>query len=102
MLGCIYCARLLLSTYSFIVIGYVILSWIAPGSNNPSVMMINHLLGELARPVMEPVQKIIPPIGGFDLSPIFLLIGLQAVAQILMAPAFSLVRNNNCLLIGII
>ncbi len=102
LLGCVYCMRLLLSAYTFIIIGYVILSWIGQGNYNPSVQMISHLLGELALPVMRPVQKIIPPIAGLDLSPIFLLIGLQVVSQILMTPAFSLVVGKNCLLAGIL
>lgn len=101
-LGCFYCLRLLLSAYTFIIIGHVILSWIGQGSNNPSVLMISRLLDQLARPVMQPVQKIIPPIAGLDLSPIFLLIGLQVLSQILMAPAYSLVTGKNCLLVGIL
>ena len=95
-LGLLYGARLILSTYTFIVLGYVLLSWIVAGGYNPNIAMLYGMLGELARPVMAPLQKIIPPIGGLDLSPIFLLIGMQALASMLYSPAIRLVAGYNC------
>jgi YggT family protein len=96
ILGMLYGLRLLLSTYTFVIFGYIILSWISQGNNNPSLMMVSQLLGSLAKPVLKPVQQIIPPIAGLDLSPIFLLIALQAIASMLVSPAFSLVTGLNC------
>jgi YggT family protein len=95
-LGIIYGLRLLLSTYSYIVIGYVILSWIGQGGYNPSIMMLASILREMAQPVMRPVQRFIPPIAGLDLSPIFLLIALQAVAQMLFSPAAGIAAGYSC------
>ena len=97
-LGIIYGLRLLLNTYSFIIIGYVILSWIGQGGYNPSLLMISSLLRELAQPVLRPAQKIIPPIGGLDLSPILVMIVLQALAGMLFSPAAQLAAGFSCLL----
>ncbi|MDP6436056.1 MAG: YggT family protein [Gammaproteobacteria bacterium] len=88
--------RLTLNVYTFIIFGYVILSWIGQGSYNPSIAMISGLLRSLAEPMLAPFRRIIPPIGGFDLSPIFLLIGLQALAQTLVTPAVRLARPFLC------
>jgi len=95
-LGIIYGLRLLLNVYTFVLFGYVILSWITQGNYNPQLMMISQLLGSLAKPILTPVQRIIPPIAGLDLTPIFVLIALQAFASMLVQPAFSLVAGLNC------
>ena len=96
ILGLIYGLRLLLNTYTFVLFGYIILSWVMQGNYNPQLMMISQLLGSLAKPVLQPVQKVIPPIAGLDLSPIFVLIALQAFASMLASPAYSLVSGLNC------
>jgi YggT family protein len=95
-LGLIYGVRLLLNTYTFILFGYVILSWVTQGSHNPSFAMISQLLTSLARPVLNPVQRIIPPIAGMDLSPIFVLIALQAFARMAVGPAYRLAIDFQC------
>ena len=95
-LGVLYGLRLILNMYSFIVFGYVILSWISQGGYNPSLAMVSALLSQLANPVMRPIQKIIPPIAGLDLSPIFILIALQAIAQMFYGPGLQLTANYNC------
>ena len=41
------------------------------------------ILERLCNPLLRPLRRVIPPIGGLDLSPIFVLIGLQAL-QILL------------------
>ena len=88
-LGLLYGLRLLINTYTFIILGYVILSWVAQGGYNPSIAVIFGLIRELAQPVLAPVQKIIPPIAGLDLSPIFILITFQALARALPRRAAS-------------
>jgi YggT family protein len=96
VLGLIYGARLLLNTYTFLLFGYVILSWVMQGGHNPSLTMISQLLSSLARPLLSPVQRIIPPIAGLDLSPIFVLIALQALARMAVGPAYRLALDFNC------
>jgi YggT family protein len=101
-LGLIYGLRMLLNTYTFVLFGYVILSWITQGSHNPSFAMISQLLSSLARPVLDPVRRIIPPIAGLDLSPIFVLIALQAFARMAVGPAYRLAVDYQCTISSII
>ncbi len=61
------------------VIVTVILSWVAQGQNHP----LAALFYSLSRPVVRPFQRLIPPLGGLDLSPIFALILLQALRILL-------------------
>jgi YggT family protein len=65
----------LIQFYSFAVFLYALLTLIAPGTHSPAVSM----LASLCEPVLRPFRRIIPPVGGFDLSALFVLIGLQAL-----------------------
>ena len=64
---------LLAKIFFFALIGSVILSWVAQGSMNPAVLLIN----QLSEPLLAPFRKIMPNLGGLDLSPIFAFIALQ-------------------------
>jgi len=66
--------------YTFAIIIYALLSFVAPGTYNPAAA----LLGALCEPLLGPIRRVIPPLGGLDLSPVFVLIGLQAL-RILIA-----------------
>lgn len=72
-------ASTVLQFYVVALLIYVLLSWVAPGTRSPAT----DLLARLCEPLLRPVRRVVPPIGGLDLSPLFVLIGLQAV-QILL------------------
>jgi len=75
-------AKLILDMYFWVIFGYVLMSWVtAGGGYNPSLAMLSNVLRAIAEPVLTPVRQIIPPISGWDLSPIFLLIGLGALTR---------------------
>lgn len=57
------------------IIVSVILSWVGQGSQNPMV----GLLHQMTEPVLSPFRKIIPPLGGIDLSPILAIVSLQII-----------------------
>jgi YggT family protein len=54
---------------------YVVMSWFAGEMYNPSVATIY----EIVEPLLRPFRRILPPIAGFDVSPVIVLILLQAV-----------------------
>lgn len=53
----------------------IILSWIAPGQVNPATAII----ATLSEPVLRPFRRVVPAMGGFDISPIFAVILLVAL-----------------------
>ncbi|MBT8040384.1 MAG: YggT family protein [Gammaproteobacteria bacterium] len=61
---------MLLWTYFILIIAMVILSWVGGGVRHPIVPLIYQLI----EPVLRPLRRIIPPIAGIDLSPLFALI----------------------------
>ena len=60
----------------------VILSWVNPGMRHPA----SDIVYSLTEPVLEPARRALPAMGGFDLSPILILVGLQLVNLLLIEP----------------
>ena len=79
---------LLVNIYFFALLAMIILSWVARGSGHPAI----HLLYQITEPVMAPFRKILPPMGGLDLSPIlvFILINVFQIALRHMAASVGL------------
>jgi YggT family protein len=73
-------ANSLLSIYFFVLLAYVIMSWIAPYSNQPAAELIR----DLAEPICEPARRIIPPLGGLDFSIILVFVGLNLLQNFLL------------------
>lgn len=59
-----------------------VLSFVSPDPYNPVVQM----LYRLSDPILKPFQRLIPPIGGLDISPIFAVLALQLVRMLVAAP----------------
>jgi YggT family protein len=70
--------------YFVAILVHVILSWVSPGHWNPLISVLH----SLTQPVLRPVRRVIPPIGGLDLSPLFVLIGLQALLIMVRLPCY--------------
>jgi YggT family protein len=58
----------------------VIVSWVAPYSGSPALLLIQQIL----EPLQRLFRKVIPPMGGLDLSPIFIFLGIQVVEIMLV------------------
>jgi YggT family protein len=72
-------ARTALWTYFYAILIYALLSFIAPGGYSPA----QSLLSSLCEPVLQPIRRVIPPIGGLDLSPLWVGIAIQALLILL-------------------
>ena len=79
---------LLVNVYFFALLAMIILSWVAPGSRHPALL----LLFQLTEPVMAPFRRMLPDMGGIDFSPIlvFILINVIQIALGHMAAAVGL------------
>lgn len=69
--------RVALQTALILVFGFAILSWVQPGSPAYS------LLGRLTEPLLGPLRRVIPTIGGVDLSALALILILQIGLMVL-------------------
>ncbi len=61
--------------FQVLIFVYALLSFIAPGTYSPVV----GLLASLCEPLLRPLRRVLPVIGGLDFSPLVALIGLQAL-----------------------
>lgn len=79
---------LVVNIYFFALLAMIILSWIAPTSRHPALL----LLFQLTEPVMAPFRKMLPNMGGLDFSPIlvFILINIIQIALRHMAAGVGL------------
>jgi YggT family protein len=68
-----------LSLYVVAIIGYVILSWVAPDGYNPAA----RVLGDLVTPLLRPLRRALPTLGGLDLSPLVAIMLLRVLQMVL-------------------
>lgn len=69
--------RVMLQTLFILVLGYALLSWVQPGSP------VYGLLGRLTEPFLAPLRRLIPTVGGVDLSALALMLVLQIGLMVL-------------------
>ncbi len=73
---------LLLNVFVFAVFARAILSWFDPGNYNPA----SSLLQSLTEPLLSLCRKLIPDLGGMDLSPLAALLFLQLAKMMILPP----------------
>jgi len=71
---------MILELYKWVFIIMIIMSWLFSfnviNSNNQLVSTIWRIVSALTEPVLAPIRKIMPNMGGLDLSPIIVFIGI--------------------------
>jgi YggT family protein len=80
---------LAINIFFFSILIQVILSWVSPGAYSPVVS----LLYSLNEPLLAPARRLIPPLAGLDLSPIAVIIILQLVSLLVVAPITDVGRG---------
>ena len=68
--------------YMMVIFVRAIFSWLPPRSRANEVY---EFIFGITEPVLRPVRRILPPMGGVDLSPLVVLFGLMFLAQVLAA-----------------
>ena len=74
--------QLILHAFSIAILIVVILSWVNPFSPHPA----SRLFHELSEPLLRPIRRRLPSLGGLDLSPLVALVALQLLAVLVVAP----------------
>ena len=75
--------------YTWIVIASAIMSWLVAfgviNVRNQFIRVVVDLLYRLTEPLLRPIRRILPNLGGVDISPIILLLGLYFIQSLLHA-----------------
>ena len=86
---------LILDVVWFILIAHVIMSWLISfqvlNLRQPLVAQIWDGLSRLLEPLYAPVRRILPPMGGLDLAPLVVLIGIYALRIVIVNNAAALI-----------
>jgi YggT family protein len=72
----------------WLILASVVISWLFAFNivnvNNPTVRQISYGLARVTEPMLAPIRRILPSMGGLDLSPIILLLGLEFLRRFLV------------------
>ena len=78
----------IIDLYIWILIAAAVMSWLIAfnvvNSNNSTVRMIWDFLYRITEPVLGPIRTMLPGLGGIDISPVILIIGLLFLKQLLL------------------
>ncbi|MCF6252912.1 MAG: YggT family protein [Methylococcaceae bacterium] len=77
---------LLINVFVFAVLARAILSWFDPGNYNPA----SSLLHSLTEPLLGVCRKVMPDLGGFDLSPLIAIVMLHLAKMMILPPLSQL------------
>ncbi|GLK84053.1 MULTISPECIES: YggT family protein [Ancylobacter] len=76
----------LISLYVWILIASAILSWLVAfnvvNPHNQVVRSVGEFLWRITEPVLAPIRRLLPNLGGIDVSPIILIIGLYFIRNL--------------------
>lgn len=73
--------RAVVDIYSIVLIVRILFSWLPPHTRDSQFY---EFLYSITEPAMRPFRRLIPPMGGFDLSPILLFLALRVIRRLLM------------------
>jgi YggT family protein len=86
---------IVMDIYIYVVIAAAVLSWLvsfkAVDGHRPWVSMAGKLLSRLTDPVLRPVRKVLPSLGGIDLSPLFVIVLLMVIQRMFVSYIYPLV-----------
>jgi YggT family protein len=78
----------LIWTYIYVLIAAAVMSWLIAfnvlNSNNSTVRMIWNFFFQVTEPALRPIRAFMPNLGGIDISPIILIIGLMFLDQLII------------------
>ncbi len=72
----------ILDIYFWALLASIVSSFIAPFSEHPALVLVR----QLTEPIMAPFRRLLPSMGGLDLSPIFVFLAIQILKILLVAP----------------
>ena len=80
----------LIGLFIFVLLVWIIMGWLINFGvityRNPLVGNVMGFCEAVVTPVLAPIRQFIPPLGGIDISPILLVIGLRAIQMYVLWP----------------
>ncbi len=84
----------LIKAYIWVIIIGVILSWLIAfnvvNTHNRFVFLVQDITSRLTEPALRPIRRVLPNLGGIDISPIFLILALWFLEMVIIRVIGSL------------
>ncbi len=71
---------------NILILARVLLSWIPMDRDNPLIAFVYNI----TEPILGPIRRMVPSVGGLDLSPIIALVLLEVVQRVLLTMLYNL------------
>ena len=75
-----------ITLYVWLLIASAVLSWLIAfnvvNTRNPIVAQVADFLDRVTEPALRPIRRILPNLGGLDISPIILILGLYFIRNL--------------------
>lgn len=76
--------HIIFRAFTYLVFARVILSWVRVDPYHPFWGPILRFVYQATEPLLSPVRRLMPNMGGLDLSPLIVLVGLDLVRMLLI------------------
>lgn len=79
--------NIVLEIYTWLLIAWVVVSWLVAfdviNTRNRVVYMVSDFLYRITEPVLRPIRRFVPGIGGIDVSPVILLLAIWLIRDLM-------------------
>ena len=87
-----------LELYMWLVIISALLSWLVAfnvvNTSNRLVHQIGSFLYKITEPALRPIRRVLPNLGGIDISPVLLILAIYFIQQVLFEIRLSLLQSG--------
>jgi YggT family protein len=87
MTSLILLVNIILEIYTWLLIAWVVVSWLVAfdviNTRNRFVYMVRDFLYRITEPVLRPIRRLVPNIGGIDVSPVVLLLAIWLIRDLM-------------------
>jgi YggT family protein len=78
---------IVLNLYVWVLIIWVVISWLVAfdviNTRNRAVYMVSDFFYRITEPALRPIRRVIPNLGGIDISPVVLILGIWFLRSLL-------------------
>ena len=78
----------IVNLYIWTLIAYLIIGWLVAfriiNPWQPFVRMATNFLARIHEPILQPIRRLLPDLGGIDISPIIVFLGVQFLQNLLI------------------
>lgn len=79
--------NIVLEIYTWLLIAWIVVSWLVAfdviNTRNRFVYMASDFLYRITEPVLRPIRRFVPGIGGIDVSPVILLLAIWLIRDLM-------------------